>query len=231
MIYRYIFTVCTGYKEQKMKRGFTLIELMVVVAVIAIIAAVAIPNLMRSRIQANESAAMAALKAYSAAQVTFQTGKYGRITVNTNAGSLGYADNFRNLHYGNEINFSGDAVPNSKIELINEGMANAFVAGQPNGGVSGAAGTVGGYADALPFQGFRFCEPSLDTSNFLVDFSLMAIPVNGGHTGNNLFWIGRQGSIMMHPVTPESTDASNYNSIKAASPSHRTVMDSNWINA
>jgi prepilin-type N-terminal cleavage/methylation domain-containing protein len=68
------------------KQGFSLIELLLVVAIILIIAAIAIASVMRSRIAANESAAVAALRTINVAEATFAS------TYNS-----GYSEDLRRL--------------------------------------------------------------------------------------------------------------------------------------
>jgi type IV pilus assembly protein PilA len=56
------------------KKGFTLIELMIVIAIIAIIAAIAIPNLIEARKHGNEAAAIGALKTINTSQTLLREG-------------------------------------------------------------------------------------------------------------------------------------------------------------
>ena len=54
-------------------KGFSLIELLIVVAIILTIAAIAIPSLLRARIAANEASAVNSLRALNTAQISYNT--------------------------------------------------------------------------------------------------------------------------------------------------------------
>jgi type IV pilus assembly protein PilA len=61
------------------QRGFSLIELLIVVAIILIIAAIAIPNLVKSRIRANEAAAASTLRTLQTTQAAYNSA-YGQVS-------------------------------------------------------------------------------------------------------------------------------------------------------
>ena len=69
------------------ERGFSLIELLIVVAIILVLAAIAVPNMIRAKIQANEASATSSVRAVNTAQVTYA------VTYPTD----GYADDLAKL--------------------------------------------------------------------------------------------------------------------------------------
>jgi type IV pilus assembly protein PilA len=69
------------------QKGFSLIELLIVVAIILIIAAIAIPNLLRSRIAANEASAVGSMRTINTAETSY----------NTTYPSIGFTATLKNL--------------------------------------------------------------------------------------------------------------------------------------
>jgi len=71
------------------RKGFTLVEIMIVVAIIALLAAIAIPNLLRARLNANEAAAISAVKTLVAAEISWHSvnGSYTNDILNDLSGA------------------------------------------------------------------------------------------------------------------------------------------------
>ena len=100
------------------QKGFSLIELLIVVAIILIIAAIAIPNLLRARMAANESSAVASIRTINTAEVTY----------NSTYPTVGFATALSNL--GGALGAA--CVPSSTTAcLIDSVLAND---GNPAGG-------------------------------------------------------------------------------------------------
>ncbi len=79
------------------RKGFTLVEIMIVVAIIVLLAAIAIPNLLRARLNANEATAIATMRTFSTAMESYRAAQtpptYPSALTNLNGSNPPYIDN------------------------------------------------------------------------------------------------------------------------------------------
>ena len=90
------------------RKGFTLVEIMIVVAIIVLLAAIAIPNLLRARLSANEATAIAAMRTLSTAMEGYRAAQsppaYPTTLLSLNASNPPYIDSV--LASGNKSGYT-----------------------------------------------------------------------------------------------------------------------------
>jgi prepilin-type N-terminal cleavage/methylation domain-containing protein len=198
--------------------GFTLIELMIVVAIIAIIASIAIPKMMSARISANENAAIATLRSIASAQAQLQSSS----AIDTDADGGGEYGYFGELAGSAQLRSFAPATPTaptvlggllvpsilptpfSNIRVVSsEGIVTRsgynFKIYLPGATVS-ATGVIPGIAEtgAAGVGGAVAGAGVPDSDNCEILWAAYAWPEVRSSTGTRTFFINQEGDLLQY---------------------------------
>ena len=169
--------------------GFTLIELMIVIAIIAIIAAIAIPNLLAARLSANETAAVATLRNITSCQAQFQQGA----KADEDADGQGEYGGFREM--------SGAVAGRMAAVLVPPVLSGSFRLLNASGEVTRSGYHFHMYLPAVggatglgePVGGYVVATLNIDLTE--TTWCCYAWPANYGQSGNRTFFTNQAGDV------------------------------------
>jgi len=157
-------------------QGFSLIELLIVVAIILVIAAIAIPDFMRSRVAANQASAVGSLR-----------------TLNT--AEFNYAATY-NKGYSATLGYLGPPPAGAVADITHAGVADKVLSGTAAGGPAAMTSSKSGYI-------FTY-SPGPAINGQIMTYTINADPISRGTTGANSYYIDQTGVIRQNPRTPAS---------------------------
>jgi type IV pilus assembly protein PilA len=163
-----------GERHMTRQNGFTLLELMIVVALIVIIAAITIPSVTEAKIHTTEASALASVRAISVAEVSYES-TYG-----------GYAPSLANLGGAEPCTRSAETaclIDQSLAEGTKSGYHFTAIGGNPSGG-SNTSYVVGAAPDVFGRTGRRlFCTTDRNVIRADINAAGSTVPPDASQCG------------------------------------------------
>jgi type IV pilus assembly protein PilA len=158
------------------QKGFSLIELLIVVAIILIIAAIAIPNLLRARISANEASAVGSMRTIVTAEVSYQAANWSNGAV-----PVGFSTALADLGPNSGACATGGAATSTQTCLIDSVLSGATT-------------------NTSPKSGYFFTYAPVTNGGTNTGFTVNGDPATAGQTGSRYFFVDQSGVIRANPA-------------------------------